>query len=220
MRTNSALCKKQLGISLGLTVLGLACFLVMVWRYQSNSVAGLDKAAIEGMALLRSDWLTCMFQMITFFGSVTFIVLIDLTITMWGLWKKCNRSELLLLNLTNISGVILMQILKVIFGRERPPQPWLTTATGFSFPSGHSLMTALFYGFLVFMIVRNGKAWPGRKWLIAVLVCLPVLVGLSRVYLGVHYASDVLAGWSMGIAWIGVWMVISQLSVDSKTGRK
>jgi len=219
MRINGALSKKQLGIAVVLIVLGLVCFLVIVWRYQSNSVAGLDNALIEGMALLRSDWLTWLFQVITFLGSAAFIVIIDLTITVLGLWKRYNRSELLILNLTNISGVILMQILKASFGRERPPHPWLTTATGFSFPSGHSLMTALFYGYLVFMVVRNCKAWPGRKWLIAVLVCLPALVGLSRVYLGVHYASDVLAGWSMGVAWIGVWMVISQFMADSKTGR-
>lgn len=216
MKITDSLKKKQLGVPICVALLGAIFFAVMVWWYQSNGVVGLDQRVIERMAAVRRDWLTGVVRAVTFFGSVTFIVTTDLLITGIGIWKKYNGRDLLLLNLDNISGVTLMQVLKMIFSRERPPLPWLGTAGGFSFPSGHSLMTTVFYGFLLFLVVRNRKAWAGRKWLIATLGCLPVLVGLSRVYLGVHYASDVLAGWAAGLAWAGVWMVVRELAVKDR----
>lgn len=209
--------RKGLGIPICLASLGAVCFSILVLWYQSNGVLGLDEAVIGWVALIRRDWLTGVFRAITLLGSVTFIVSADLALTGVGLWKKQNGRDLLVFNLVNISGVLMMQILKLIFGRERPPRPWLGTADGFSFPSGHSLMTALFYGFILFMLIRAGKVCPGRKRLIAVilLVSLPVLVGLSRVYLGVHYASDVLAGWAVGVAWVGVGMGIRELVIEN-----
>ncbi len=200
--------RKRLGFPVFLMLFGMVSFLAMVWWYQSNGVAGLDETIIGWMAVIRRDWLTWVFRAITLLGSMTFIVTADLAITAVGIRKKYKGREILVFNLANISGVLMMQILKLIFGRERPPRPWLGTADGFSFPSGHSLMTALFYGFLLFMIMRSPKVCSGRKWLSGVLVCLPVLVGLSRVYLGVHYASDVLAGWAAGVAWVGIWMIV------------
>ncbi len=219
MKISDSLKKKQLGIPICLTFLGVVSFLVMVRWYQSNGVFGLDQAFMNWMAVVRRDWLTWVARAITSFGSVTFIVAADLLITAVGIWKKHNGRDLLLLNLNNISGVTLMQALKTVFGRERPPLPWLGTADGFSFPSGHSLMTALFYGFLLYLGFRNGRVWRGRKWLIGALGCLPVLVGLSRVYLGVHYASDVLAGWAAGLAWAGVWMVVRECGMKEPGAR-
>ena len=216
MRIAESIKRKQLKVPIYLTSVGVVCFLAMAWLYQNNVLAGLDETVIGWMAQIRRNWLTWVFRAITLLGSVTFIVTADLVITAVGIRKKCKGRDILIFNLVNISGVIMMQVLKMIFGRERPPRPWLGTADGFSFPSGHSLMTTLFYGFILVMVVRRGKVWPWRKRLIAVLVCLPVLVGLSRVYLGVHYASDVLAGWVAGVAWVGVGMGVRQLSVGSE----
>lgn len=207
--------RKQLIIPLCLVFLGTVGFAVMAWCYRTNVVAGLDETVIDLVFIIRRDWLTWAFRGITFLGSVTFIVTAALALTAAGIRKKYSGRDLLIFNLANICGVIIMQLLKMIFARERPPRPWLGTADGFSFPSGHSLMTALFYGFLLFMVVRTGKVRQGRKTMIAgILVCLPILVGLSRVYLGVHYASDVLAGWAAGVALVGVWSIIRELKID------
>lgn len=206
--------RKQLIIPLCLVFLGTVGFAVIAWCYRTNDVAGLDETVIGWVFIIRRDQLTWAFRGITLLGSVTFIVTAALAITTAGIMKKYSGRDLLIFNLANISGVLIMQVLKMIFGRERPPRPWLGTADGFSFPSGHSLMTALFYGFLLFMLIRSGKLWPGRKWLIAVLGSLPILVGFSRVYLGVHYASDVLAGWAAGAALLGIWIIIRELKID------
>lgn len=207
--------RKQLIIPLCLVFLGTVGFAVMAWCYRTNVVAGLDETVIGWVFIIRRDWLTWAFRGITFLGSVTFIVTAALALTAAGIRKKYSGRDLLIFNLANICGVIIMQLLKMIFARERPPRPWLGTADGFSFPSGHSLMTALFYGFLLFMVVRTGKVRQGQKWMIAgILVCVPILVGLSRVYLGVHYASDVLAGWAVGVALVGVWSIIRELKID------
>lgn len=213
MRITKFIKRKQLVIPFCLALFGAVCFSVMVWLYQNNDVIGMDETVIGWMVVIRRDWLTWVFRAITLFGSVTFIVTTGLAITAVGIWKKYIVGELLIWNFTNISGVILMEIFKMFFGRARPPLPWFSTATGFSFPSGHTMLSTIFYGFLLFLVVRNKPVFWGQKRLMIILVWIPVWVGFSRVYLGVHYASDVLAGWAAGVAWVGVWMVVRQLGM-------
>lgn len=197
-------------VSLCLFFGGIVAFLAVVWWYQTNGEIGLDESFIELAAMFRSDWLTLAFRIITSLGSVTFIVTADLLITAAGVWRKYKGSDLLMLNLANISGVTLMQVLKMFFGRERPPLPWFANASGFSFPSGHTLMTTIFYSFILYLIIRNHYNSKFRRWLIPGLGLLPVLVGISRVYLGVHYVSDVLGGLALGVAWVGLWMIVRE----------
>ncbi|MFE2493159.1 phosphatase PAP2 family protein [Streptomyces scopuliridis] len=94
--------------------------------------------------------------------------------------------------------------------RPRPPMAdWLTHASGFAFPSGHTTTSALAAGLLIWGLVRLGRrshAIPGwlRGVLIALLVCWAVAVGLSRIYLGVHWATDVVGGWLYAATWLGL----------------
>lgn len=208
MRITEFIKRKQLAVPFWLTFLGTVCFSVMVWLYRSNGVIGLDETVIGWAALIRRAWLTRVFRAVTLLGSATVIITIDLVITGLGVWKKYNGRDILLWNFSNICGVTLMHLLKMLFARQRPPLPWLGPADGFSFPSGHTLMATVFYGFFLLLSVSNNIIQSKNNWLKTILTCLPVLIGLSRVYLGVHYASDVLAGWAAGIAWIGLWMLI------------
>lgn len=101
----------------------------------------------------------------------------------------------------SLSSLIMMFILKRLFHRNRPGNPLLFEAKGKSFPSGHAIMAVNFYGLLLYMIMHTGVA-PTIKIIAAVLVvCLILLIGFSRVYLQVHYASDVLAGFIIGLCW-------------------
>jgi undecaprenyl-diphosphatase len=101
-----------------------------------------------------------------------------------------------------------MLLLKTLFQRKRPLSPLLKAAKGLSFPSGHSIMAVTFYGLLLYILLHTINAeWV--KWLLAILlIALIILIGFSRVYLRVHYASDVLAGFIIGLLWLWISLII------------
>jgi undecaprenyl-diphosphatase len=103
-----------------------------------------------------------------------------------------------------ISGSLgLSEILKITYQRARPPLPWLAIASGYSFPSGHALLTMSLYGFLAYLLIDNRQHLKNSVFLALLLIILALGVGISRVYLGVHFASDVIAGWAIAAAWLG-----------------
>ena len=95
-----------------------------------------------------------------------------------------------------------MFILKNLFGRPRPQDPLLRTVSGLSFPSGHALLSVAFYGLLIYLVWHNIANKVVRWILIVLLLLLILIIGVSRIYLRVHYASDVLAGFAMGLIWL------------------
>jgi membrane-associated phospholipid phosphatase len=116
-----------------------------------------------------------------------------------------------------ISSLLLMFCLKFIFHRDRPLTPLLDAAQGYSFPSGHALNSITFYGLIIFIVWQNEKN-NFLKWLLTILlVLLIIFIGISRVYLRVHYASDVLAGFSVGLMWLllSLW-VLNKIEFYSK----
>ena len=121
MRIIELVKRKQFIIPFCLVFLGTVGFAVMAWCYRTNVVAGLDETVIDLVFIIRRDWLTWAFRGITFLGSVTFIVTAALAITVVGIRKKYSGRDLLVFNLGNISGVLVMQILKMVCGRERAP---------------------------------------------------------------------------------------------------
>jgi len=101
-----------------------------------------------------------------------------------------------------ISSLVLMLLLKQLFQRKRPLSPLLKAAKGLSFPSGHAIMAVTFYGLLIY-ILQHTITTEWLKWfLIIVVFVLIVLIGFSRIYLRVHYASDVAAGFIIGLLWL------------------
>lgn len=101
-----------------------------------------------------------------------------------------------------LSSLALMFGLKYLFGRERPDVPLLFEAEGLSFPSGHAIFSITFYGLLIYIIYNLvKKGW--FKWPIIVLLAMLILIiGFTRVYLRVHYATDVIAGFCVGFLWL------------------
>jgi membrane-associated phospholipid phosphatase len=122
------------------------------------------------------------------------------------------------------SGMLLNVLLKYAFGRARPSftDPILTLAT-YSFPSGHAASAMLFYGMLAAYLVSRTRDWRLRGALVAAAALMVALVGLSRLYLGVHYFSDVLAGVAEGCAWLALCLTLCaslRLSRSRSTGEK
>ena len=102
----------------------------------------------------------------------------------------------------SLGSFIVMWSLKLYFSRPRPDDPVFKAAMGFSFPSGHAMSSMTFYGLLIFLVWKNIENVV-LKWILTILLAaFIILIGFSRIYLRVHYASDVMAGFSLGLVWL------------------
>ena len=153
---------------------------------------------------LISDFTTPIAKFITNFGGAIFLII--LTITLFVLIKNKKIGLSIILNLVIITG--LNQILKYILQRPRPTEYRLIEETGFSFPSGHSMVSMAFYGYLIYLIYKYVKN-KYLKWIsIVLLSTLICSIGISRIYLGVHYTSDVLGGFLISLSYLIVYTLI------------
>lgn len=146
----------------------------------------------------RTIFLTNMFKIITNFGGA--IVLITTTILCIIFVKQKKYKAVIPINLGLI--ILLNLVLKNFFERPRPEQFRIIEATGYSFPSGHSMASMAFYGYLIYLIFTNVKNKKVRNSICIFLSILVFLIGLSRIYLGVHYTSDVIAGFCFSMAYL------------------
>lgn len=147
---------------------------------------------------LINDTFTPIVKIITWFGSATCLILITLILFIVIKNKKVSIS--LGANLVIIT--ILNQILKFILKRPRPIEFRLSNETGYSFPSGHAMVSMAFYGFLIYLINKNIKNKYLKITLTIILSLLIILISISRIYLGVHYTSDVCAGLLISISYL------------------
>ena len=153
---------------------------------------------------LISDFTTPIAKFITNFGGAIFLII--LTITLFILIKNKKIGLSIILNLIVITG--LNQILKYILQRPRPTEYRLIEETGFSFPSGHSMISMAFYGYLIYLICKYVKN-KDLKWISIVLLSILICsIGISRIYLGVHYTSDVLGGFLISLSYLIVYTLI------------
>ena len=145
---------------------------------------------------------------ITSLGGISVLGLFALIVIVFLLSQRKWLSSLLLV-VGLAGGVVLSEGLKAVFERERPPQALQAVETiNASFPSGHALLATVFYLSVAVMLTR---AFPRQRFKIFVLgvgILMALLVGLTRIYLGAHWATDVFAGWAVGSAWAMVlWLV-------------
>ena len=139
---------------------------------------------------------------ITFLGKHQFLIPANLILIFYFLLVKKQTWFSIRVITIAISSLVLMLLLKQLFQRKRPLSPLLKAAKGLSFPSGHAIMAVTFYGLLIY-ILQHSITIEWLKWLMTVLVILLIiLIGFSRVYLRVHYASDVAAGFIIGLLWL------------------
>jgi len=153
-------------------------------------------------------WLVEMGRDFTALGGIAVLTFMTAAAAVYlGLHRKWHA--MLLMVMAVVSGVIFSSILKASFARPRPETgSALTDTFTSSFPSGHSMLSAIVYLVLGSMLARLESHRALKIYFMVVAVLLTFLVGLSRVYLGVHYPTDVLAGWTAGLAWALVWWLI------------
>ncbi len=139
---------------------------------------------------------------ITFLGKHQFLIPANLILIFYFLLVKKQTWFSIRVITIAISSLVLMLLLKQLFQRKRPLSPLLKAAKGLSFPSGHAIMAVTFYGLLIYILQHTiGISWL-RIVVTIFIIILIFLVGFSRVYLRVHYASDVAAGFIIGLLWL------------------
>ncbi len=196
-------------------------FLGLLREVLTGEVLALDANAYQLVVVyMRREWLTPIMQSISELALPVVLVIMLLAIEAFAPGKRpgaCAAVNLVLV-------FILNQLIKEIVQRPRPVGFRLISETGYSFPSGHSMVAMAFYGLLVWMIWHYEED-KFVKYLCSIGFCLCIAaVGLSRVYLGVHYASDVIAGFCVSLAWLAVYTKVIaplfMLDKDFKTRSK
>lgn len=201
-------------------LIGAAAVLVFIWllfEVEEKDIFRLDVAAYDLIVLnMRTAWLTPIMRTLSDLATPVVLVVMLLMVEEFAPGRRpglCAAVNLVLATLLN-------QLLKHLVQRPRPMGYRLATVGGYSFPSGHSMVAMAFFGLLIWMVWRYEKdefvRWLGILGFGAVIV----LVGFSRIYLGVHYASDVLAGFCASIAWLAVYtkLVAPYLMGDAAPG--
>ena len=149
-----------------------------------------------------SDFATPIAKFITNFGGAIFLIILTILLIVVLKNKKVGLS--ICINLVVVT--ILNQLLKRLLQRPRPTEFRIIEETGYSFPSGHSMVSMAFYGYLIYLIYRFVKN-KYLKWISIVLLSLLIcLIGISRIYLGVHYTSDVLGGFLISISYLVIYI--------------
>lgn len=152
------------------------------------------------------DWasppLTAVMLSVTEMGEPLFLAIVTLSIA-WPLAVKGGKRQVLKLAVATLTALLADELLKLLFHRIRPAAffGYLEPAS-YSFPSGHAMLSTCYYGLLAAILAARIQARAGRAVLWAAGVILVAAIGFSRLYLGVHYATDVIAGYALGIVWI------------------
>ncbi len=212
------LARREVGLLASLLVLAVATlsFMEIADDVAEGDTRQIDRAVLLGLRAahdpslpLAPPWVTTAAMDITALGSIAVLALPVLFVA--GLFAALSRwREAIVMVLAPAGGVALSQTLKGVFGRDRPEEAWrLVEAVNASFPSGHAMLSAVVYLTLGALVARFAKKRRVKVFALVGAVVVALLVGLSRVYLGVHWPSDVLAGWCLGGAWaLGWWLAV------------
>ena len=167
-----------------------------------NNITNFDHY-INGLILnLRQPALTELFKDITMLGESRVIVLLVLVVSIF-LYQKNQKQRIAELWLTVAGSVGFTYLLKIVFDRPRPADA-LVLETSASFPSGHATVAMAFYGFIIYLLLKQTSKKINRILIGLCGALIITAIGFSRLYLGVHYLSDVLVGYLVG----GLWLLI------------
>lgn len=184
----------------------LAVFLALAEEVFDREIMRGDVIGYELISrYLISDFFTPIAKVITNFGGAYIVIFITFVLVLF--LKERREKALVVINLISVTAI--NQLLKQIVQRPRPTEYRIVDASGYSFPSGHSMVSMAFYGYIIYLIYKNVKQ-PVLKWTSIILLgVLIFMIGISRIYLGVHYTSDVLAGFMLSLSYLIIFIKIT-----------
>jgi undecaprenyl-diphosphatase len=175
---------------------------------QQESVS-FDALAVSYFAAHRARWVTSAMLIISFIGDEPFLAGVALVGCLW--WHSEGHRPLLLLVGGYLGVWVLESSLKATLGRPRPPVEYMAAiASGGAFPSGHAAMAATVYATIAYLAAKQSCARTFRLCIWSSAAMFVLAIGFSRVYLGVHWPTDVLGGWSLGVLWLSILLMASR----------
>lgn len=169
-------------------------FIVLGLLASIDLTSGFDNCIYNAIISLKSSPLTALFKVVTSLANYKSIIVYNIGILIYILISK--KSKLLIIPLNSLLSVIFNNIFKLIFRRNRPLLIALITETGYSYPSGHAMISILFFGTISYVISKSNIKY--KEIIRGILGIFIILIGISRVYLGVHYVSDIIGGYLLG----------------------
>ena len=191
-------------------ILSLTIFLILGYLIKTKNDLYLDTKVYSFISKFINNNLTHIIKFITFLGGATFVI----TLTVLTLLFLKNKRIGIFMALDLIVITNFQYLLKPIFGRMRPQDINLIKETNYSFPSGHSLTAMAFYGFIIYLIYKSNLKY--KKVYIILLSILILLIGLSRVYLGVHFITDVLGGFTFSLFYLILFIELTKKYIKTK----
>lgn len=204
MQNKKSSFKYPLIIGFSLAAVCVALFLFLMIRYSLKGNFNFDYNLIDFSSRIRSNRLTEVFKILTHFGSMITVAVLAVIMAI-----VCKPVWVKIFSVVNVGFVaVFCWVVKHIVQRPRPEGIALIEETGYSFPSAHTMGSVVFYGFIIFLIWKYLKNKPLKISFTVLLSIFAILIGYTRVYLGVHYASDVLAAILAGVAYLAVAIIL------------
>lgn len=189
-------------------IISIICFIIFIAILLSvvnNGLTFFDNWLMNLAYSLRNNKLSFIFKIITFLGDSKFIILMTLILSGYFLFYKKNKLSGILVLMNTINTAILNQGIKYIVRRPRPLNI-IIEEDGFSFPSGHSMMSMCFYALIIYFIWKSNLKKDIKIILTALLVFLIYMIGFTRIYFGAHYPSDILAGYMITLTYMFIFI--------------
>ncbi len=181
-------------ISYIISAISLLLFTIVMILVLNNSITLFDNTIYNFLISKRCDFLDTYFKTITKLGNTVPVLLIVIILLI-----TLNKKDKILLGTSAVLSVVINTILKNIVERPRPDHLRLITQGGYSFPSGHAMISICVYGTLIYIINKNIKNKLLKTLLTILLLIIIISIGLSRIYVGVHYPSDILGGYLLSL---------------------
>ena len=195
-------------------------FSFMAIFISGQSIIQIDQIVISFIQGFESPMLTSIMKFFTYIGSFPSVFGISLLASLFLYFVLKHRTELLLFGIVVIGTPLINRMLKQLFHRARPDLHRLIEIGGYSFPSGHAMSAFAVYGILTFLLWRHIPTRLGRTALIMISSIFILMIGASRVYLGVHYPSDIIGGYFASGFWLAISIWFFQRYKEKRYARK
>ncbi|MED3551318.1 phosphatase PAP2 family protein [Cytobacillus praedii] len=211
--------KSQLSIPFIIGVISLLAFSFMAFFVSANKVVQFDSTIITFVQGFENSSLTTVMKFFTFIGDTNSVIVLSILVIIFLYVVLKHRVELILFIVAIIGSAVLNQLLKYSFQRARPELHRLIEIDSYSFPSGHAMNAFTVYTIITFLLWRHIPSRAGRILLIIISALMIFTIGISRIYLGVHYPSDIIAGYFASACWLGMAIWFFQKYQENRSRR-